>query len=180
MGTHLFIVLTLYFPEYFEIFSDDILKEGVSLNQLSPEYFQCVQQASMSVLPDKKDSIISYVWEVSEVAQSCPTLCDPMDCSLPDPSVYGIFQARYWSGLPFLLQEIFPTQGLNPGLPHCRQTLYRLSHQGSKSPFLNSDMCEYTQCSEKSCCKGNVFNFVDISKSQTHPNMELLFSLSPH
>ena len=31
----------------------------------------------------------------------------------------------------FLLQEIFPTQGLNPGLPHCRQMLYRLSHQES-------------------------------------------------
>ena len=30
----------------------------------------------------------------------------------------------------FLLQGIFPTQGSNPGLPHCRQTLYRLSHQG--------------------------------------------------
>ena len=30
-----------------------------------------------------------------------------------------------------LLQEIFPTQGLNPGLPHCRQTLYQLSHKGS-------------------------------------------------
>ena len=30
-----------------------------------------------------------------------------------------------------LLQEIFPTQGLNPGLPHCRQMLYRLSYQGS-------------------------------------------------
>ena len=29
----------------------------------------------------------------------------------------------------FLLQGIFPNQGLNPGLPHCRQTLYRLSHQ---------------------------------------------------
>ena len=29
----------------------------------------------------------------------------------------------------FLLQEIFLTQGLNPSLPHCRQTLYRLSHQ---------------------------------------------------
>ena len=29
----------------------------------------------------------------------------------------------------FLLQEIFPTQGSNSGLPHCRQTLYRLSHQ---------------------------------------------------
>ena len=35
----------------------------------------------------------------------------------------------------FLLQWIFPTQGSNPGLPHCRQMLYRLSHQGS--PILN-------------------------------------------
>ena len=30
----------------------------------------------------------------SEVAQSCPTLCDPMDCSLPVSSVHGILQAR--------------------------------------------------------------------------------------
>ena len=37
-------------------------------------------------------------------------------------------------GCHFLLQGIFPTQGSNPGLPHCRQTLYHLSHQGS--PFL--------------------------------------------
>ena len=36
-------------------------------------------------------------------------------------------------GCHFLLQEIFLTQGLNPGLPHCRQTLYHLSHQGSPS-----------------------------------------------
>ena len=38
------------------------------------------------------------------------------------------------------LQGIFPTQGLNPGLPHCRRILYHLSHQGSnytpiKIPF---------------------------------------------
>ena len=38
-------------------------------------------------------------------------------------------------GCHFLLQEIFPTQGLNPGLPHCRQTLYCLSHQGSPSKY---------------------------------------------
>ena len=30
---------------------------------------------------------------ICEVAQSCPTLCDPMDCSLPSSSVHGIFQA---------------------------------------------------------------------------------------
>ena len=34
-------------------------------------------------------------------------------------------------GCHFLLQGIIPTQGLNPGLLHCRQTLYHLSHQGS-------------------------------------------------
>ena len=34
-------------------------------------------------------------------------------------------------GCHFLLQETFSTQGLNLGLPHCRQTLYHLSHQGS-------------------------------------------------
>ena len=34
-------------------------------------------------------------------------------------------------GSLFLLQGIFPTQGLNPGLPHCRRILYHLSHQGS-------------------------------------------------
>ena len=40
----------------------------------------------------------------SEVAQSCPTLNDPMDCSLPDSSVHGIFQARVleWVAIAFL------------------------------------------------------------------------------
>ena len=39
----------------------------------------------------------------SEVAQSYPTLCDPMDCSLPGSSVYGIFQARVleWGAIAF-------------------------------------------------------------------------------
>ena len=36
----------------------------------------------------------------------------------------------------FLLQGIFLTQGLNPGLPHCKQILYHLSHQGSPGFYL--------------------------------------------
>ena len=40
-------------------------------------------------------------WGEGEVAQLCPTLCDPMDCSPPGSSVHGIFQARILSGLPF-------------------------------------------------------------------------------
>ena len=37
---------------------------------------------------------------------------------------------EYWNGLPFPFPGIFLTQGLNPGLLHCRQILYCLSHQG--------------------------------------------------
>ena len=66
------------------------------------------------------------------VAQLCPILCDPMDCSLPCSSVCGGSPDKNTGvGCHALLQGIFPTQGLNPGLPHCRQILYHLSHQGS-------------------------------------------------
>ena len=54
---------------------------------------------------------------VSEVAQSCPILCDPMDCSLPCSSVHGILQARYWSGLPFPSPGDLPDPGIKPGSP---------------------------------------------------------------
>ena len=43
----------------------------------------------------------------------------------------GLYSPGNSSGQPFLLQGIFPTQGLNPGLPHCRLILYQLSHQGN-------------------------------------------------
>ena len=67
----------------------------------------------------------------SEVAQQCPTLCDPMDCiAYQAPRSMEFSRQESWSGCHLLLQGIFPTQGSNPGLPHCRQTLYHLSHQG--------------------------------------------------
>ena len=66
------------------------------------------------------------------VAQSCPTLCDPTDCSPPGSSVHGILQARTleWVATPSS-RGICPIQELNRGLLHCRQILYCLSHQGS-------------------------------------------------
>ena len=66
------------------------------------------------------------------VAQSCPTLCDPMDYSPAGSSVYGDSPGKNTGvGCHALLQGIFPTQGSNPGLMHCRQILYCLSHQGN-------------------------------------------------
>ena len=69
--------------------------------------------------------------EWSEVTQSCLTLGDPMDCSLPGSSPWDFPGNSTGVGCHFLLQRIFSTQGCNPGLPHCRQTLDRLCHQGS-------------------------------------------------
>ena len=65
------------------------------------------------------------------VPQSCLTLWDLIDHSPLDSSVHGVFQARIleWVAIPF--PEIFTTQEVNPGLLHCRQILYHLSHQGS-------------------------------------------------
>ena len=65
-----------------------------------------------------------WKWSESEVSESYPTLCDPTDSSLPCFSVHGIFRGKSTGmGCHFLLRGIFPTQGSNPGLPHCRQML---------------------------------------------------------
>ena len=62
-----------------------------------------------------------------KVTQSCMTLCNPMDYT-----VHAILQARILEWVAFsFFRGIFPIQGSNPGLPHCRQILYQLSHKGS-------------------------------------------------
>ena len=62
-----------------------------------------------------------------KVTQSCLTLCDLMDYT-----VLGILQARILErvAVPFS-KGVFPTQGSNLGLLHCRQIIYQLSHKGS-------------------------------------------------
>ena len=60
-----------------------------------------------------------------KVTQLCLTLCDPMDSPRSSPG------KNTGVGRLSLLQGIFPPQGSNPGLPHCRWILYELSHKGS-------------------------------------------------
>ena len=96
--------------------------------------------------------------------QSCPTLGDPMDCSPPGFSVHGDSPGKNTGvGCHALLQRIFPTQGLNPGLPHCRQILYHRSHQGSPRilewvayPFSRGSAQPRNQ-TEVSCIAGGPF-----------------------
>ena len=70
---------------------------------------------------------VYYICEVKLfIAQSCPALCDPQ--ALP---CMEFSRQEYWRGSHSLLQGVCLTQGSNPGLLHCRQIPYCLSHKGS-------------------------------------------------
>ena len=88
----------------------------------------------------------------SEVAQSCPTLGDPMDCSPPGSSIgpWDFPGKSTGVGCHFLFQGIFLTQGSNPGLPHCRQMLL-LSEPPGKS-YYRKHTCEYTRSHISDSC----------------------------
>ena len=63
------------------------------------------------------------------VAQLCPTLCDPTDCSLPGSSVHGILQERIleWAAVPFYRGSSHPRNRTRVSCL-CRQILYHLNH----------------------------------------------------
>ena len=65
--------------------------------------------------------------------------CHPMDCSLPGSCVHGNPPGENTGAgacCLALLQRIFPTQGANPGLPHCRMIFYHLCHQGNPNKVM--------------------------------------------
>ena len=94
------------------------LLQGIFLTQTHVSYYIfCI--GTLPLVPPEKHSV-SHSWGL--------TLCNPTDCSLSDSSIHGILQARIlnWVAIPFS-RGIFPTQGSNLGLLHCRQILYYLS-----------------------------------------------------
>ena len=77
----------------------------------------CIYRETIYNIKHIISNCISKVKSQSEVTQSCPTLCHPMDCSLPGFSVHGIFQARILSGLPFPSPGDLPDPGIEPRSP---------------------------------------------------------------
>ena len=89
------------------------------------------------------------------VAQLCPNFCDPMDCSPPGSSVHGDSPGKNTGvGCHVRLQRIFPNQGLNTGTPHCRQTLYHLSHRESQHMIIFSNWELILEEIQRITCKG--------------------------
>ena len=130
----------------------DILKCGVkwalrsiTMNKASggdgipAELFQILKDDAVKVL----HSICQQIWKTQQwlcavlclVAQLCLTLCDPMDCSSPGSVVHRDSSGKKTGvGCHALLQGIFPTQGPNPGLLHCRW-IHQLSHKSVFTPI---------------------------------------------
>ena len=72
----------------------------------------------VSMLKDFPPFFLPSWSEEVKLLQSCPTLCDPIDCSLPGSSVHeGFLRQEFWSGLPFPSPEDLPNPGIEPGSP---------------------------------------------------------------
>ena len=122
-----------------------------------------------------------------KVAHSCLTLCDPMDYT-----IHGILQARILEGVAFPFSKgIFPTQGSNPGLLHCRRILYKLSHKGSANCTLKTgyyvNFCVYVfhhnsknQKKENSDTSYNTHEPLNLTLSETHQSQKGKYSMIPH
>ena len=65
------------------------------------------------------------------VTKSCPTLCNPMDCSLPGPSVHGILQVRVLERVVMTSSKGFLDPGIKPASPALQADSLPLSHQGN-------------------------------------------------
>ena len=71
----------------------------------------------------RTDSVLDPVGNVTpnlvngEFAQSCPTLCSPMDCSVPGSSAHGIFQAIVPEWIAISFSRDLPEPGIEPGSP---------------------------------------------------------------
>ena len=114
-------------------------------------------------------------------------------CAVPSHSVMsnslwlnGLLPARFlcpWDspgkntgvGCHFLLQAIFPTQGLNPGLPHCRQILYHLSYQGSPVEAKPEGFWAETKAEMGSCNRDQIVTLALYRKCLLMLEMQLWF-----
>ena len=89
------------------------------------------------------------------IAQSCPTLCNHMDCSPPGSSVHGLSQARIleWVAISFSRGSSNP--GIKPWSSALQEVLYHLSHQGSPL-YIATNLSIFQNLLEEQICIRNI------------------------
>ena len=73
-----------------------------------------MKSSSKAYLKVSVGSVTIFALLCMLVSQSCPTLCNFMDCNQPDSSVSGILRQEYWSGQPFPSPGDLPNPGIGP------------------------------------------------------------------
>ena len=113
-----------------------------------------------SIFPNQGSNLCLLLWQADSLPLShgspcacllsyplCLTLCDPRDYSTPGSSLFGIFQARIWSGCPFPPPGTLPDPGIELMSPMSsalgRQILYYLRHHGSPHKNLISRFSKF-------------------------------------
>ena len=116
-------------------------------------------------------SLALYDLNMKVSTQSCPTLCDPVTVACQAPLSMEFSRQKYWLGSHSLLQGIFLTQGSHPGLLHCKEILYHLSHQG-RPKYFQADilmLCSYLLWIQHPKCFWELFWRVGKSVLGTSP-----------
>ena len=95
-------------------------KSIINATEFSPLLIPLISYGLLGHMDSNKSDSCTIAWiccrtfscseSESEVAQSCPTFCDPMDCSLPGSSLHGILQARVleWGAISFSRGSSWP------------------------------------------------------------------------
>ena len=152
----MFSLLTalIHSPRWTVSFSGPVSKKPL----LFPSFLVLIAERLLAIIRNTRTApattqFIDTGCMCTQSLQSCPTLCDPMEYSLPGSSVHGILQQEYWNGCHILLQEIFPTQGANPRLlclKHWKRIVYPLTDTVKQA----QNGCPYVEGKSKwsQCC----------------------------
>ena len=102
--------------------------------------FRIKKKLETAIEKDFGTSFSEFEVKWSEVAQSCPTLCDPMDSGLHQaPPSMGFSRQEYWSGLPFPSPGNLPDPGIEP-----RSTALETDTLSSEPPVKSSEFSEFS------------------------------------
>ena len=93
-----------------------------------------MKSSSKAYLKVSVGSVTIFALLCMLVAQSCPTLCNFMDCNQPDSSVSGILRQEYWSGQPFPSPGDLPNPGIEPRSPELQA--YSLPSEALEKPTI--------------------------------------------
>ena len=115
----------------------EIVQYWIQPSTLFSEYYNWVHIISVIEEAQWSNSRVTLVL----VTQSCPALCNPMDCTPPGSTVHGLFQARI-HGLPFPSPEDLP----NPGIKLWSHSLWHILTIWAIREAWNITLASYYQC----------------------------------